>query len=54
VADDVLLGQRLLDEQEVELVEPAEVLAVGPAVGRVGVDLERRVGSDELAVARSF
>ncbi len=42
VADDVVLGQGLLDQEEVELVEAAQVRAVGPAVGGVGVDLERR------------
>ena len=41
--------QRLLDQQQVELVEPAEVVDVDSRVGRVGVDLERHVGSDQLA-----
>ena len=49
VPEDVLLGQRLLDEQQVELVEPAEVLDVGAPVGGVGVDLEAHLGPDQLA-----
>ena len=49
VADDVVLGQRLLDQQQVEVVESPEVGAVGAAVGGVGVDLERGVGADQVA-----
>ncbi len=49
MADDVLLVEGLLDEQQVELVEPAQVLDVDPRVRRVGVDLERHVGPDQLA-----
>ena len=48
VAEDVFLGHRLLDQEEVELVEPAEVLDVGPVVGGVGVDLEAHLGADQL------
>ena len=49
VADDVVLGQRLFDQQQAELVETGEVGAVGAAIGGVGVDLERRVGADQFA-----
>ncbi len=49
VADDVVLGQRLFDQEQVVVVEPAEMGAVGAPVRRVGVDLERRVRSDEFA-----
>ena len=47
--DDVLLVEGLFDEQQVELVEPAQVLDVDPRVRRVGIDLERHVGTDQLA-----
>ena len=43
VADEVVLGQRLLDQQQVELVEAAQVVDVVAAVRGVGVDLERDV-----------
>ena len=49
MADDVLFVEGLFDEQQVELVEPAQVLDVDPRVRRVGIDLERHVGSDQLA-----
>ena len=49
VPEDVLLRQRLLDQQQVELVELAEVGDVVARVGRVGVDLERHVGADQVA-----
>jgi len=38
---DVVLGQRLFDEQQVERVEPGQGPGVGQRVGGVGVDLER-------------
>ena len=41
VAEEVVLRQRLLDEQQVELVEAGEVVDVGTGVGGVGVDLQR-------------
>ena len=40
VAAHVVLGQRLLDQQQVEGIEPGQVARVGERVGRVGVDLE--------------
>ena len=40
----VLLVDRLLDEEQVELVEAAEVVDAVAAVGLVGVDLQRHVG----------
>ena len=49
VAEQVVLGQRLLDQQKVELVEPGEVVGVGAGVGGVGVDLQRCVRPDEAA-----
>ena len=49
VTDDVLLVERLFDEQQVELVEPAQVLDVDSRIRRVGIDLERHVGADQLA-----
>ena len=44
MVDDVVVGQRLLDQQQVEVVELLEGRQVGEAVGRVGVDLQRQVG----------
>ena len=44
VVDDVVVGQRLLDQQQAELVEGAEPVGVVERVGRVGVDLERTSG----------
>ena len=40
VADEVVVGERLLDEQQVERVERAEVGGVGERVRAVRVDLE--------------
>ena len=42
VIDDVVVGQRLLDQEQVEGVERLERRHVVERVGRVGVDLERR------------
>ena len=41
---DVVLVQRLLDQQQVELVQLAEGRRVGERVGAVGVDLQRHFG----------
>ena len=49
MADDVLLGQRLFDQEQVVVVESSEVLAVGSAIRGVRIDLQRHVGADELA-----
>ena len=52
VAAHVVLGERLLDEQQVERVEPREVARVAEGVGGVGVDLQqdrRRTGSRTAA-----
>ena len=48
VSEQVVLGQRLLDQQQVEAVELREVLDVPARVRRVRVDLERHVGTDQL------
>ena len=45
----VLLVERLLDQQQVERVEPGEVPRVGEGVRRVGVDLEQHVVAEALA-----
>ena len=42
VVDDVVVGQRLLDQEQVEVVERLERRQVIERVRRVGVDLERR------------
>ena len=42
----VALLERLLDQQEVELVEPGQVAGVAQRVGAVGVDLEQHVRPD--------
>ena len=52
VAEQVVLGERLLDEQEVELVEPGQVLDVLAGVRGVGIDLQRHVGTDQPADLR--
>ena len=49
VAAQVVLRQRLLDQQQAEVVEPGEVAGVGEAVGGVGVDLEQHVVAEALA-----
>ena len=49
VPEQVVLGQRLLDQQQVELVEAGEVLGVLAGVGGVGVDLQRHVRADHPA-----
>ena len=41
VVDEVVLLQRLLDQQQVEAVELGEGGGIGQRVGRVGVDLQR-------------
>ena len=38
---DVVLGQRLLDQEQVELVELRQLRGVGKGVGGVGVDLQQ-------------
>ena len=45
----VVLGEWLLDQQQVELVEAGEVAGVAERVGAVGVDLEHDVGPDVVA-----
>ena len=49
VPEEVVLGERLLDQQQVELVEVSEVGEVVARVGGVGVDLQRRVRPDQPA-----
>ena len=44
VVHEVVVGQGLLDHEEVVGVEPAEVPGVGQGVGRVGVDREQDLG----------
>ena len=41
VVDDVVVGQRLLDQEQAEIVECLERRQVVERVGRVGIDLER-------------
>ena len=48
MADDVGLRQGLLDEQQVIGVKAGKMCTVGPSIGRVGIDLQRCVGADEL------
>ena len=40
----VVLAQGLLDQQEVEVVEPRQVRGINERVGGVGVHLQRDVG----------
>ena len=47
VVDDVVVGQGLLDQEQVEIVEGPERRQIVKRVGRVGVDLER--GSRDAA-----
>ena len=49
VAEHVLLVQRLLDQQQVEGVEPRQVPRVGERVRRVRVDLQQHVVAEPLA-----
>jgi hypothetical protein len=49
VTGDVVLGERLLDQQQAERVELGEVVAIGLRVGAVGVDLEQQVVAEALA-----
>ena len=49
VAQHVLLVERLLDQQQVERVEPGQVPRVGQGVRRVGVDLQQHVVAEPLA-----
>ena len=49
VVAQVVVGERLLDEQQVERVELGEVVGVVERVGRVGVDLEQQVVAEALA-----
>ena len=37
VVDDVVVGQRLLDHHQVEIVQLAQVIGVGQGVGGIGV-----------------
>ena len=53
VAEQVVLGQGLLDEQQVEVVEAGEVLGVLAGVGGVGVDLQRDVRARSAGGPRS-
>jgi hypothetical protein len=43
VAEQVVLGQRLFDQQEVEGIQPRQVPCVGTRVRGVRVDLEQDV-----------
>ena len=52
VADEIVLRQRLLDQQEVELVEAAQVVDVVAPVRGVGVDLQRDVRHRSTAAPR--
>ncbi len=45
----VVLGERLLDQQQAELVEPGEVAGVAEGVGGVGVDLQQELLAEALA-----
>ena len=45
VAGDVVLGQGLFDQEEVEIVEPGEMVCVVEGVRGVGVDLQEDVGT---------
>ena len=45
VLSQVVLGQRLFDQQQIERVQPAQHPGIGQRVGRVGVDLQQ----DQLA-----
>ncbi len=49
MAAQFLFGKRLLDQQEVEVVEPLEMARVGQGVRGVRVDLEEYVVAEPLA-----
>ena len=53
VAEDVLLGERLLDQEQVERRRAGEMRGVAQRVGGVGVDLERDVVAEQLAHGRT-
>ena len=44
VVEDVVVRQRLLDQQQVEGVEFGQVRGVGQVIDAVGVDLQQQVG----------
>lgn len=47
--DHVIVGERLFDEEQTEVVELRELLGVDEGVGGVGVDLEEQVVAEALA-----
>ena len=49
MSEQVVDGERLFDEQQVEGIQMPQVVDVGPGIGGVGVDLQAHVGADEVA-----
>ena len=52
VINDVVIGERLFDQDQAELVEILEPWSVGERIGRVRIDLKRQAGGAREPYAR--